>query len=502
MSGSSSGASASRSAGFRKLFRRNQGVRARSTIVGTVLLTVALAIGAAVMLVMLDRTNNRTMYNATNYHAYELAEMIRSGGVASIPANELVAGSGGADMIQVVDAHGRIVAASPNAPAVPLSDANPAGGGASSISGPMVPGDDTTYCGTVVTAVFGDQQYRVIAVISAEPFRQSLLNTAIILAIELPILIGLAAIAIYYFAGRAMRPVGRITSQVNAITSSDLSRRVPVPTTDDEITRLATTMNEMLDRLDRGRHAQLRFIGDASHEMRSPLTTIVGMLDLADCTDSAIDLDTVRTILLPEAQRMQKMVEDLLLLARADESGLGLTIRDVDLDDLVTAEVRRIRSLGLATVTATIMPIRVSGDPEKLGRALRNLTENAIAHASTTVGVHMSVDPEGGLARISVADDGPGIPLASRTAVFERFTRLRPDRRTADGCGLGLSIVHEIVRAHGGTVEVVGPSPGFTHGATFVITLDVPDAPSDESTDTSTAGRPASESSTQMARRR
>ena len=123
-------------------------------------------------------------------------------------------------------------------------------------------------------------------------------GTAVILAIEFPLIILIAGAAVYYFVGRALRPVTRITEQVEAITSSDLSRRVPVPTTDDQVTRLASTMNTMLERLEQSRDSQLQFVGDASHELRSPLTTLVGILDLADDTDSAVDVDTVRTILL------------------------------------------------------------------------------------------------------------------------------------------------------------------------------------------------------------
>lgn len=456
----------------RVLFKRNQGVRLRSTIVGTLLVAIALAIGAAVMLFMLGRADNRAMYDTTSYHTYEIANLIADHGVAGVPPDELVEGTG-ADVIQIVDAQGRVVASSPSAPDAPLTSTHPAPGESTQVEGRLLPDSDDVFCGTVATVRHGTEEYRVIAAVSAEPYRQSLTNTAILLAVEMPFLVLIAGFAIYYFVGRALRPVGRITSEVNSITTSDLSRRVPVPATDDEVTRLATTMNAMLERLERSHDAHLRFVGDASHELRSPLTTIVGLLDLADCTATPVDTDTVRTILLPEARRVQHMVDDLLLLARADENGLPLRTTDVDLDDIVVAEARRLRSLGMVAVETSVVAIRVSGDSDKLARALRNLTDNAARYASSTVRLDMSLDSAAGRARIAVSDDGPGISSESRNLVFDRFTRVGADRRNTAGSGLGLSITREIVRAHGGQVSVEDPHPDLEHGATMVISLPV-----------------------------
>lgn len=366
-----------------------------------------------------------------------------------------------------------MVASSPGASADAVTTERPALWTSSQVKGRLIPGSDVEFCATVTATSHDGASYTVIVAVSADAYRQSLINTALVLAVGLPILVLLSAVAIWFFVGRALRPVGRITEQVTAITASDLSRRVPVPSTDDEVTRLATTMNSMLERLEQSRAAQLRFVGDASHEMRSPLTTVVGLLDLADDTDSPpIDVQTLRTLLLPEARRLQNMVDDLLLLARSDEHGVPLHIRDVDLDDIVAAEAWRLRSLGgLAAVATTIIPIRTSGDPEKLSRALRNLAENAVRYAASTVRFDMYFDPAGGIASIAVTDDGPGIPRDRRDIIFDRFTRLDVDRRNRSGSGLGLSIVREIVRAHGGSVYVQDPPAGFAHGVTFVISL-------------------------------
>lgn len=452
------------------LLRRNQGVRIRSTIVGTLLVTIALLIGAAVMLFMLNRADSRTMYDETSYRAYEIAAEIREGGISAISPESVSMGSG-ADIVQVIDGNGRVVASSPGAAGDPVTSARPAPWTSTQVKGRLIPGSESEFCATATATAYDGAAYTVVVAVSADAYRQSLINTALVLAVELPILVLLSAVAIWFFVGRALRPVGRITEQVTAITASDLSRRVPVPSTDDEVTRLATTMNSMLERLEQSRAAQLRFVGDASHEMRSPLTTVVGLLDLADDTDSPIDVTTLRTLLLPEARRLQNMVDDLLLLARSDEHGVPLHIQDVDLDDIVVSEARRLRSLGLATVATTIIPIRASGDPEKLSRAIRNLAENAVRYAASTVRFDMYFDPATGFASIAVTDDGPGVPPEGRDIIFDRFTRLDVDRRNRSGSGLGLSIVREIVRAHGGSVSVQDPPAGFAHGVTFVISL-------------------------------
>lgn len=461
---------------WRAAFRRGQGVRMRSTVVGTCLVTLALAIGASVMMFMLHRADDRTMYDATGYRANEIVELIHDGGLSRILPEDLAV-STGVGVIQVIDEGGRVVASSPGAPQTPVTGLRLPPGAVEHLEGAVIPGNDEVFCATIAGARYGSEQYTVVAAASANPYRHGLFNTLLILAIELPVLVALSAVAIWYFTGRALRPVARITEQVDEITGSGLSRRVPVPTTDDEITRLAVTMNAMLERLDRSHEAQLRFVGDASHEMRSPLTTVVGILDLADDTDSDIDLETVRTILLPEAKRMQDMVDDLILLARADEHGVPLRITSVDLDDIVAAEAHRLRSLGLARVQTAIRPVRVAGDPDKLARAIRNLTENAAHHTTSTIVLGMDSDAE--QAMISVGDDGPGIPADQRDRVFDRFTRLDTDRRNRGGAGLGLSIVYEVVRAHRGTVVVSGPPPGFEHGSTFVITLPLAGTPTE-----------------------
>ncbi|MBC7297162.1 MAG: HAMP domain-containing protein [Dietzia sp.] len=286
---------------------------------------------------------------------------------------------------------------------------------------------------------------------------------------------GLAtAVFVHYAMGRVLRPVESIRSRVAEISASGRGERVPVPEAEDEIARLARTMNAMLARLDAARTAQVAFVGDASHELRSPLSTLSTLLELSSTSGTPVDVETVDDLLLPEVQRMRSMVEDLLLLAKNDERGVPLRREDVDLDDIVLSEVGRLRGLGGLEVTGAVEPARLVGDPDALLRVVRNLVDNARRHAREAVMIGLTVDrtdPAGPRAVITVDDDGEGVPPEQRDTVFDRFARLDADRaRGTGGSGLGLAIVAEITRSHGGSVRVEDSPAG---GARFVVDLPV-----------------------------
>lgn len=212
-------------------------------------------------------------------------------------------------------------------------------------------------------------------------------------------------------------------------------------------------MNDMLARIESGHIAQRQFVGDASHELRSPLTAIISALDVAVAHPELWDLQLAKETLAPEAQRMRVLVEDLLLLARADEHGLISHLETVRIDELVTGEVARIRRTCSHTVELTADEVELTGDDTTLPRMIRNLLDNAARHANSWIEV--SVRARAGQAMVTVADDGPGIPAADRVRVFDRFVRLDTARSRGDGgSGLGLAIAGEIATAHGGSIEV------------------------------------------------
>lgn len=321
----------------------------------------------------------------------------------------------------------------------------------------------------VVAARFG------AVVVYAVASNHQVLATTQVLSLQLlivvvPSVILLTSLISWWVIGRSLRPVEVMRREVDAISTTALDRRVPVPDGDDEITRLARTMNEMLDRLEGAARRQRQFVADASHELRSPLASILVQVELARLHPTAIDLHQWTGIVGDEAMRLDRLVEDLLLLAKADERGITRRDDEVDLDEILLAEAARLRTVGRVRVDASaVSPVRLRGDRELLRRAVRNLVDNAERYAASAV--TLGVCAVGSTATVTVADDGPGVPEALRATLFDRFVRGDASRvRGTGGTGLGLAIVAEIVASHDGSVAV-DDAPGG--GAAFEVTLPV-----------------------------
>jgi signal transduction histidine kinase len=285
-----------------------------------------------------------------------------------------------------------------------------------------------------------------------------------LLLIGLPILLLLVGATTWVVVGRALRPVESIRAEVESIGAQDLHRRVPESSTPDEIGRLARTMNAMLGRLEDATDRQRRFVADASHELRSPLTGIRAQLEVDLAHPAAADWQTTEQDVLVDAIRLQRLVEDLLTLATSDASALDASSRElVDLDEIVLSEARRLRSRTPHQIDTThVSGAQLAGNRDQLARAVRNLLDNAARHANSTVTATLA-ESERAITLV-VADDGPGIPVEHQQRIFERFTRL-DDARTRDngGTGLGLAITQEVVIAHGGTIRVdCAPGARFT----------------------------------------
>jgi signal transduction histidine kinase len=226
----------------------------------------------------------------------------------------------------------------------------------------------------------------------------------------------------------------------------------------------------MLDRLEGAAGRQRQFVSDASHELRSPLTTIRTKVEVASLHPELVDWSEVTHTVLGEVDRLDDMVGDLLQLARLDETGGALASRgEVDLDEVVNAETARLRAMGVEIDDSGVAAARVQGDRAALARLVRNLTDNAARHARSRVAVSVAMDD--GDAVVRVDDDGPGVPLTDRERVFERFTRLDESRaRGAGGAGLGLALVRAVAVAHGGSVRVLDAPLG---GARFEARLPI-----------------------------
>lgn len=294
-----------------------------------------------------------------------------------------------------------------------------------------------------------------------------------ILVVSFPLLVGLVALICWRSVARALRPVDAIRQEVADISGRQLSRRVPEPRSNDEIARLARTMNEMLDRLERSADRQRQFVSDASHELRSPLAATRADLELAMAHPEHVDRSRVLTDLLKDNDRMSGLVRDLLYLAQSDESAIVPVTALLDLDDVIRHEARRTCPRdGVSVNLSGVHPVEMRGNAEHLGRVAANLLDNAVRHAHHTVDV--SLDLVDDHAVFVVSDDGPGIPEELRERVFERFSRLDSSRtRDSGGSGLGLAITREIAAAHGGTVV----ADGGPTGARMVVTLPVAGPP-------------------------
>jgi signal transduction histidine kinase len=291
--------------------------------------------------------------------------------------------------------------------------------------------------------------------------------SALLLGFSVPLGLALLAMAVWLSVGRALRPVEAMRREAATITAAHLDRRLAVPFGEDEIPRLALTLNEMLDRIDATSMQQRQFVSDASHELRSPLAALRQLAEVArDYPDRVAQGDLARDVLAEEA-RMEDLVKALLLLARIDDSP-GTVASPVDLDDLVLVQARRLRrDHGPRIDVSGVSAGQVAGDSVLLGQMVGNLLSNALRHASTRVTV--SLHEYDAQVVLTVDDDGNGIEEADRARVFERFVRLDEARtRDGGGSGLGLAIVAKVVEDLGGTVRVRESEAG---GARFVVAL-------------------------------
>jgi signal transduction histidine kinase len=294
-----------------------------------------------------------------------------------------------------------------------------------------------------------------------------------LLLFALPILVALVAAMTWWAVGRTLRPVRAITRTMAASTTSDLHRRVPEPSTRDVIGQLATTVNDTLSRLDTSIERQRRFVADASHELRGPLAALRADLEISVAHPERTTWPDVAGDMLGDVERLQHLTNDLLLLARIDNESQRPR-RPVDVADLVAEAVRAVRRQDIVVTTRGLdAPIVTDGDDEQLRRMVRNLIHNAEGHAQKHVDI--ALESRTGFVRLTVADDGLGIPASDRQRVFERFVRLDTARtRDASGSGLGLAIVHEVVGHHHGTITITDTHP---HGATFVVEIPARSGP-------------------------
>ena len=276
-----------------------------------------------------------------------------------------------------------------------------------------------------------------------------------------------AAAAAWLVAGRILRPLRDVAETARTITDTDLSGRIPHAGDADELGDLVRTVNAMLDRVETGVAAQRRFVDDAGHELRTPITIVRGHLEVLDPTD-ADDVRTTVALVDDELSRMNRMVSDLLLLARSEQPTF-LHPEPVDVADLTADTFGKVERLGERDwVLETAARVDAVLDPQRITQAVVALADNACRHTGPGDRIGIGSQLTGGWLRFWVSDTGPGVSPADRARIFERFSRGTEAGPRSDGAGLGLSIVRAIAVAHGGQV-LLDSVPG--RGATFTVVI-------------------------------
>jgi signal transduction histidine kinase len=448
----------------RPWWRRLAGVRARTTVAATLIVGAALVI-TAVGLIMFVRQSLVEQIDAVGYvRAEDVAALARQN---TLPADLAVAGDDG-HLTQVVDDTGRILASTTALPqGQPIVAFRPSGSQSPARTIKGVPGDNRAFRIVAVRTGTPGGPVTVYVASALEPVDDTVAVLQQGLAVGGPVLLVLVAVTTWAMVGRALRPVDAIGAEVADISGSSLDRRISIPSTDDEISRLASLMNTMLGRLQAAAERQRRFVADASHELRTPLAAARTDLEVALAHPESTDLRETATDLLAANQRMEHLIRDLLFLAKVDEPAPRSPAVLVDLDDIVLLEVARLRGNGNVKVDiGAVCVAAVLGRSDELARAVRNLLDNAERYASSLITVELTGDD--GQATLVIQDDGPGIPADDRERIFQRFARLDDARsRDSGGTGLGLAIAKEIIDVHGGTI-VVDDAP---QGARFVVRL-------------------------------
>lgn len=437
------------------------GVRKSSVVIAVAVVFLALLGGGALLVLALQNALTSTATGSAVSRAGALASLATDSGIDAAIA-EVEGDSRPVQLLQILAPDGSVLAASrPGLDARPLSQLSPPAGSTATVHTDV---KDVGSTDDFVVAAQGfelnSQTYGVQVATPLAVEAATVRTVALFLLGGTPVLLVVVGLATWVLVGRALQPVEVIRGQVSQIDARRLAARVAVPPTKDEIAALATTMNVMLDRLEASDRVQRSFVSDASHELRSPLSTVITAAEVSAADPSGALWEQRLQTVLVESNRMRFLVDNLMTLAKADSHDLDLLEVDVDLDDVVDAEAQQLRTRTTHQVRSTLPPVRITGDPRRLEQVVRNVLENADRHALSTIEV--SLDADDTTVTLRVDNDGDPIEESMRERIFERFVRLDDSRsRDSGGSGLGLAISAEIVRAHGGTIRASETPTGW-----------------------------------------
>ena len=452
-----------------RLWRGRRTLRTRVTAVASLAITAAVVLGVLLMYLLQMQSVRGAVDSQLRTYATQIEQSASNGTWPQPLASSTLDSNAEA---QVTAADGQVLAATRTLIGLPAVYALPVGANTpvrQKTADGVIPTDirvialRATVDGQPVTIITGTST-DLLAQVNAEFVRHLLLG--------LPVILLAAAVMVWLVVGRALRPVEKIRNAVTDITSADLSQRVPEPGTTDEIGNLAHTMNDMLTRLEAAAGKQRRFVADASHELRSPLAAIRTTLEVGLAHPDRAPWPVIADRAARQAARLEDLIQQLLLLARADEGLLAAHQRPVDVTVLLRDIVASVAVHHLDLDIDSGSNALVTGNPDHLQRLFRNIVDNAIRYAARHVDIGVTADHHE--VTITVDDDGPGVPATERERVFDRFVRLNASRERGSGTtGLGLAIAREIARAHHGSITI-DQSPNS--GARVLIRLPATNA--------------------------
>jgi two-component system OmpR family sensor kinase len=463
------------------LSRHRRSIRTRLALIYTGLLAAALVVfGTALFLVLrqeLERSFDTRLLANAEHAGGALAQDVDANGILRPPERLVaqLASTGGRVVVFGLDRHAVVDSAPAGTAGLDLvgSDFAEADAHTHLVRELHGVGDTLRLIVEPVVTPDGQRVGYVAWADSTRPLRDLLSTVGSALVVGGALVIGLALASGLVLARRALAPVADVTETARAISlSGDFAARVEGSQRGDEVGELAVAFNEMLEALEHNHQALQRFLGDASHQLRTPLTTVRANLDLAGRTElPAGEREAIIADARDEAERMGRLINDLLSLARA-ESGARLEVAPVELDALLVESVRRERA-GAPHVRMSVVsvePAVVDGDRDRLRELVEILLDNAASYTPAGGAVLASLEVQRGRAIIRVEDTGIGLDEADQGRLFERLYRggraraLRPS-----GTGLGLAIASWIVESHGGTIELTGRQGGGT-----VATVNLP----------------------------
>jgi two-component system OmpR family sensor kinase len=438
-------------------------VRVRLALASALAMAALLAAAGAFVYCRLDADLSAALDRELRQRAQDLAVGLRPG-----RSLDNLAGVGlverGESFAQVVGSDGRVVASTRSlgtGPLLSLPELDRARRSPVFLDRPSVPGLDEPARLLATPMFFADRRSVLVVGATGQNRLDALASLRTQLLLGGPLTLLVATAGAYLLAGAALRPVEAMRRRAAGITAGEPGRRLPLPAGDDELARLGATLNDMLARLEAGMERERSFVADASHELRTPLALLKTELELAlRRPRSAAELRRAITSAAQDTDRLTRLAEDLLLIARADQGRLPVRYDAVDATavlDRITGEFETAAPGRVVRVSRDGGAPLLPGDPRWLEQALRNLVDNALRHGTGAVRLSIVDFPDA--VELHVTDDGPGFGAAYLPHAFERFSRADAGR-SSGGAGLGLSIVDAIARAHGGAAHAADRPEG------------------------------------------